>query len=392
MAGPSVWKGLGVAGSTSIVISDDEKKEIQQDVEDLEEEEERPGWLPDGWIMEVYQGDDGTIYRYYTSPISGLTFTMKSEVLQYLFSGMDERFLESKNCAADNQLINNSVYVSPTMTYMQMTHEWLPKGWIIEVRAGGKNMNKMYKFYVYPPAGVRLFSKEDVLLYINKSEITGFDTNGECDTRTKDNILANVEFNPHSLPEGWVKEVVFRKTKTGVIRKDPYFTDPVNNYSFRTRKSAMLYVQTGKVPKRAFIQRTSVHDLYSFEKSADLLKMVTPLMIYQIHQAKLKKTRASLRRLHAKPKNRYPLTLPSVLLGDPQKDPLRKCFVTWKSNKRVQVAKNIGAENCDSIGLKKKSCSYFFSVRSIRRRHIKTLTLVFLLPLQFPSPQDTVRR
>lgn len=31
------------------------------------------------------------------------------------------------------------------MTYMQMTHEWLPKGWIIEVRAGGKNMNKMYK-------------------------------------------------------------------------------------------------------------------------------------------------------------------------------------------------------------------------------------------------------
>ncbi|KAF2933141.1 hypothetical protein DAI22_04g059700 [Oryza sativa Japonica Group] len=193
---------------------------------------------------------------YYTSPISGLTFTMKSEVLQYLFSGMDERFLESKNCAADNQLI--------------MTHEWLPKGWIIEVRAGGKNMNKMYKFYVYPPAGVRLFSKEDVLLYINKSEITGFDTNGECDTRTKDNILANVEFNPHSLPEGWVKEVVFRKTKTGVIRKDPYFTDPVNNYSFRTRKSAMLYVQTGKVPKRAFIQRTSVHDLYSFEKSADL--------------------------------------------------------------------------------------------------------------------------
>uniref|UniRef100_A0A0D9ZIB0 MBD domain-containing protein n=1 Tax=Oryza glumipatula TaxID=40148 RepID=A0A0D9ZIB0_9ORYZ len=114
MAGPSVWKGLGVAGSTSIVISDDEKKEIQQDVEDLEEEEDRPGWLPDGWIMEVYQGDDGTIYRYYTSPISGLTFTMKSEVLQYLFSGMDERFLESKNCAADNQLISfGSVPMGP---------------------------------------------------------------------------------------------------------------------------------------------------------------------------------------------------------------------------------------------------------------------------------------
>uniref|UniRef100_A0A0E0KNK5 MBD domain-containing protein n=1 Tax=Oryza punctata TaxID=4537 RepID=A0A0E0KNK5_ORYPU len=209
MADSSVWRGLGKAESASIVISDDEKEEIQQDAEDVEEE--RPGWLPDGWIMEVYQGDDGTIYRYYTSPLSGLTFTMKSEVLHYLFSGMDERFLESKNCAADNKLI--------------MTHEWLPNGWMIEVRAGGKNMNKMYKFYVYPPAGVRLFSKEDVLLYINKSKITGFDTNGECDTSTKDN------------------------------------------------RSAMLYVQTGKVPKRAFIQRTSVHDLYSFEKSADLVTL-----------------------------------------------------------------------------------------------------------------------
>lgn len=50
--------------------------------------------------------------QYYTSPISGLTFTMKSEVLQYLFSGMDERFLESKNCAADNQLIvSDSIYI-----------------------------------------------------------------------------------------------------------------------------------------------------------------------------------------------------------------------------------------------------------------------------------------
>uniref|UniRef100_A0A0D9W329 MBD domain-containing protein n=1 Tax=Leersia perrieri TaxID=77586 RepID=A0A0D9W329_9ORYZ len=259
-----------MAKSPSKVISDDEEKlygegsETKQ--EDEEDEEEWPGWLPDGWIMEVNRCDDGTIYRYYTSPISGLTFTMRTEVLNYLFSGMDERFLKSNNCATDKKLLT--------------THDWLPTNWIIEIRAGGENMNNMYKiilddradklkFYVYPPAGVRLFSKEDVLLYIKESKITRFDLNGECDTNTSDNILATVEFNPSSLPKGWVKELVFRKTKDAV-RRDPYYTDPISNYSFRTKKSAMLYVQTGNVPKRAFIQRTSVHDLYSFEKSADL--------------------------------------------------------------------------------------------------------------------------
>uniref|UniRef100_J3KUK6 MBD domain-containing protein n=2 Tax=Oryza brachyantha TaxID=4533 RepID=J3KUK6_ORYBR len=249
-----------MAESSSRLILDYEKvkistKETKKEQQDAKDVDERPSWLPDGWIMEVNRGDDGTIYRYYTSPISGLTFMMKSEVLEYLFSRMDERFLESKNCATHNKLV--------------MTHEWLPNDWMIEVRAGGENIDKMFKFYVYPPAGVRLFSKEDVLTYINKSKITPFDTNGQCDTSMKDNILANVEFNPHSLPKGWVKELVFRKTENGV-RKDPYYTDPVSNYSFRTRRSAMLYVQTGKIPKRAFIQRTRVHDLYSFEKSADL--------------------------------------------------------------------------------------------------------------------------
>jgi hypothetical protein len=28
---------------------------------------------------------------------------------------------------------------------MQRLHAWLPGGWVIEVRAGGKKMDKMYK-------------------------------------------------------------------------------------------------------------------------------------------------------------------------------------------------------------------------------------------------------
>jgi len=53
--------------------------------------------------------------------------------------------------------------------------------------------------------------------------------------------------------------------------------DPASSYTFRTRKSALSFVETGKVPWRAFIQKTSVHDLYSFEISAD---MVIVLLVF----------------------------------------------------------------------------------------------------------------
>ncbi|KAG2547700.1 hypothetical protein PVAP13_9KG117100 [Panicum virgatum] len=228
----------------------------EEEEEDIEALVEPPDWLPDGWIMEVYREEDGTINRYYTSPISDYTFNMKSEVLEYLFSQADERILESKESGAENSF--------------QKEHEWLPKGWVMEIRAGGEKMNKMYKFYVYQKTGVRVLSKQDVVLYINEEKVSKCDTNGQCNTDSKDNLLAIVEFHPSGLPKGWVKELVFRKTKEGLIRRDPYYTDSASSYTFRTLKSALCFLETGKISKRTFIQRISVHDLYTFDNPADL--------------------------------------------------------------------------------------------------------------------------
>ncbi|KAL6626186.1 hypothetical protein ACP70R_029912 [Stipagrostis hirtigluma subsp. patula] len=239
----------------------EEEQLVLQRVEKVEENidalVETPDWLPDGWTMEVYRAENGATNEYYISPVSGFTFTMKSEVLAYLFSGVDERLLESKEEYAKHNLL-------------QKSHQWLPKGWVIEVRAGGERMDKMYKFYVHTQTGVRLLSKEDVQLYIKEAKISKCDTKGECDTSSNDNILAKVELNPCGLPIGWVKEEVFRKTKEGGIRRDPYYTDHVSGYTFRTMKSALSYIETGNISKRAFIQTTSVHDIYSFDKSTDL--------------------------------------------------------------------------------------------------------------------------
>ena len=39
--------------------------EEEEEEEDIEALAEPPDWLPDGWIMEVYREEDGTINRVY---------------------------------------------------------------------------------------------------------------------------------------------------------------------------------------------------------------------------------------------------------------------------------------------------------------------------------------
>ncbi|KAL6597733.1 hypothetical protein ACP70R_046538 [Stipagrostis hirtigluma subsp. patula] len=238
------------------ILSEDEK--VDQDIDPIEEP---PDWLPDGWIMEVYRAKNGRISQHYISPVSKHKFTMKSEVLEYLFSGMDEQLLESKENYGEKNML-------------QKSHAWLPKGWVMEIRAGGEKMDKMYKFYLHIKTGVRVQSKEEVLLYEKEREISMCDTDGQCDTSSTDNILAKVELNPYGLPKGWVKEEAFRKTKEGSIRRDPYYTDHVSGYTFRTLKSALCYLETGKISKHAFLQITSVHDIFNFDKSTDLYMKV----------------------------------------------------------------------------------------------------------------------
>ncbi|TVU13348.1 hypothetical protein EJB05_40400 [Eragrostis curvula] len=294
-----------IGGLHNVVVIPDEKT-LKQPVEakkhsqgnevvvveepDEESLEEPPGWLPDGWIMEAHGDDNSSIYQYYTSPMSGYTFSSKVETLDYLFSGMDERFLESKACAEENDL--------------HKSHTWLPGGWVIEVRAGGKEMDKMYKqnrmtplerewglmlavvmrngnchsdklipplqFYVHLPTGKRFLFKRDVLRYANKGMVSRLDTEVLCDTSTDDNILAHLEFSPDGLPDGWVKEVIFRKCNDG-IRKDPYYTDPVSHHVFRTLRSVLSYLKNGEISRHAYMPRRSVTDMYSFDICADLV-------------------------------------------------------------------------------------------------------------------------
>ncbi|TVU30092.1 hypothetical protein EJB05_21698, partial [Eragrostis curvula] len=266
---------MGDSSRIVVVISDDEEDEPQVMAQGVEVEQdvesEIPDWLPDGWVMETYRTDDGTINTYYVSPVSQSAFTTKSEALEYIFSGADERLLQSRETAAD----------------FLRAHDWLPKGWVLEIRAGGSHMDKMYKFFLQPKTGVRLHSKEDVLLYIKEMKISTCVTNGDCDTSTNDNILAHVELNPDDLPKGWVKEDVFRKSTKRGFQKYLYYTDPVSHRTFRTLKSALHYATTGEIidHRSCINQKTSIYDIYSFDKSADLHESLRTRLRIEVNAA-----------------------------------------------------------------------------------------------------------
>ena len=91
------------------------------------------------------------------------------------------------------------------------------------------------QFYVHPAMGVRVLSKEDVLLYVKEMKIAECDTDGQCDTNSRDNVyfllhnkslcLSHSETNlyhyivdsskggvqPKLVAARWVKEIVYRK-------------------------------------------------------------------------------------------------------------------------------------------------------------------------------------
>ncbi|MCD7460860.1 hypothetical protein HAX54_044623, partial [Datura stramonium] len=71
------------------------------------------------------------------------------------------------------------------------------------------------------------------------------------------------EASVDELPPGWKKEFRMRKHSRG-IKKDPFYTDPVHGYVFRSKKDVMRYLQTGDI--RSCAMRPTKRDPHSTMK------------------------------------------------------------------------------------------------------------------------------
>lgn len=225
--------------------------------------QEPPEWLPDGWTMEVRRGKNGNIYRYYTSPVSGYTFCTKAAVMHYLNVVKVDGVLEFELSAGSGDDSPRPVQ------QVKNTFNWLPPGWILEVRfrRRGSNTGQTYKSFFDPSTGSRFHSKGDVLQFVKAGKISSptSDEKRHCKVESTDNVIAQIEFYPDGLPHGWYKEIRFKRNQCR-IRKDPYYADPVSGYVFRTLKDVQRYIETGEISKYAFRPgKRSLYDIYSLE-------------------------------------------------------------------------------------------------------------------------------
>ncbi|MBA0564138.1 hypothetical protein Golob_009095, partial [Gossypium lobatum] len=103
----------------------------------------------------------------------------------------------------------------------------------------------------YAPCGeLRFISRAEVVRYLKKCGSKTEEKEKVPSKQSSKNVTVE-KAEAEGLPPGWTKEVKITK-KGNKVRRDPFYTDPVSGYVFRSMKDALRYVETGKLGKLAF--------------------------------------------------------------------------------------------------------------------------------------------
>ncbi|KAI3847526.1 hypothetical protein MKX03_019909 [Papaver bracteatum] len=209
-----------------------------------------PDFLPEGWIMETRPKQNGTTYKVYIAPSSGLKFQSKKKVFEYLNNeDLSKTSSSSKRGAA----------VSSAGKLARKTEDspdYLPKGWIVETRP--KQNGDTYKRYI-APSGQKFNSRKKVFEFLNIEDPSNSSrSSGKGSDVSTSQATTPCKDTGDTLPAGWVSGAKVRKSDKS--RKDPYYIDPVTGYIFRSRKDVFRYLATGEIGIHASKPNNGVSD------------------------------------------------------------------------------------------------------------------------------------
>lgn len=249
-------------------------------------ENELPEWLPKGWTVELKAYTKGSKigkeHKYYVDPLTGRKFQSRPEVFRYLKSA------KRNSCSTKQKKQCLGVQSSENVIVKENEDsELLPKGWIVEKKT--RKSGSKYKCYVDPSTGRKFLSKPEVFRYLKSVEGDSYSSkqkevvvamhsteNNHADHTTesghssepdmKHNIPSSKKkkksksarnvvvekVSPEGLPPGWTLEIKTKKQPYGKKRRDPYYTDPVTGYVFRSRLDVFRYLDTGEISRHAF--------------------------------------------------------------------------------------------------------------------------------------------
>ncbi|KAA8533745.1 hypothetical protein F0562_031262 [Nyssa sinensis] len=136
------------------------------------------------------------------------------------------------------------------MVDQESSADWLPAGWTTEVKV--RKDGRKDKCYVDPSNGLKFYSKPEVFRYLKNIEInhSKFKEKKKCisEHSAVNSVVEKVV--AEGLPPGWIKEMRVRK-QGHKMRRDPYYTDPVSGYVFRSMKDVLRYLDTGELGRLA---------------------------------------------------------------------------------------------------------------------------------------------
>ncbi|KAG6513598.1 hypothetical protein ZIOFF_023930 [Zingiber officinale] len=173
-----------------------------------------------------------------------------------------------------------------------------PRGWVVELRVrkvGGKDEEK-YKRYIHRSTGSIFYSKEEVLQFLEVENIcdnlistyNGYLKTENYKTESNDlvciflKLLSYHELNillPSYLMDGLRKSNSEGTQKAkrnlgrtqGMISLLQYYTDPQSGYVFRTCKDCFLFHEHGVLSRYAFKpRRNNVYGMLGFEGPSTL--------------------------------------------------------------------------------------------------------------------------
>ncbi|RWR91927.1 methyl-CpG-binding domain-containing protein 13 [Cinnamomum micranthum f. kanehirae] len=151
---------------------------------------DRPEWLPEGWKVEIKTRKGGWTAgrkdKYYIDPMTGCKLRSKDEVIRYLTGEPSNRISQAVKRRINTCTRNHSNHTSQPvkrsinmctrnlLLSMESSAEWLPLGWITEIktRKHGQLAGEKYKVYIAPYTGCRFYSKNQVLYYLETGNIS----------------------------------------------------------------------------------------------------------------------------------------------------------------------------------------------------------------------------
>lgn len=264
-----------------------------------------PVWLPAGWTVQFRVLRNGRKIAYYMNSITGEKFSSKDEVIRHAKKGNPQCSSSDPQSTSGQSSSSDKSCDKQTAVSASEDPEWLPDGWILELRTyqSGRKAGRQYKTYIDPSARFKFYSKPEVLRYLKTakkvSPISGQEKHESpicnqekqespvSDREEQENPISDQEKQDSSigdrekkespisnqekfvdctskvrieedaaaaadedLPPGWVKTVKIRKRSR---KKDPYFTGPVTDYVFRSKRDVFRFLKTGEISRNAFL-------------------------------------------------------------------------------------------------------------------------------------------